>query len=737
MIKIRIKNADHEIDVQFPISENKLYAKLAEIHAIEGKDAPQSAFVTEVYWPEELSMLKDRFANLDELNYLARRMESFDYHEYDQFLIGITKLENPTEKDLINLTFNLDHFTLCKDVSNYGKIGREYVMNTEGAVPAHDEDDPKYAAIGKDLIDRGLAQITEKGLLIYNPCDELTEVYDGQTFPEYYYENSLASAEVSYNGRTELLLLPGEEIAIKKALTRLGAPSDSDCDIKFCLSQGEDDAWEERIEGIIRSEGLYEANKMLRSLDTGDMDWGKLTAAVELTDVKTAANIAVIAQHLGEFGFLPDAKSESDVGHFLVDNVDEYAMNIEMEEYFDFSGFGEYFAEEHDGQFVNGGFVYFDSDRSLDEFLEELESEDEGMDIGGFRSGLEAVGEFECIGHCEIDKRTNMAYCAIYDTEGEYYCDDARKINPDEMPDFDLLCAGFPCQSFSVAGKRLGFEDTRGTLFFEVARLLAAKRPAFFLLENVPGLLSHDGGKTLETIYATLIEMGYHFEWCVHNSRYFGVPQQRRRLYIVGYLDPRCAGQIFPLSGGNAAHLRQLIGGAQGQRVYDPNGVACTQAATSGGWGGKTGLYFIDMNADPIVTDVARCITARQDSGVSKHRGEHSAVLIEDAPRAILTPDREKVRQQGRRIKEPDEPMFTITAQDRHGILHRGRIRKLMPIECWRLQGYADEQFNKAAALGLKDGLLYKMAGNSVSVPVISAIGQKIKAANEKYEIVR
>ncbi len=167
------------------------------------------------------------------------------------------------------------------------------------------------------------------------------------------------------------------------------------------------------------------------------------------------------------------------------------------------------------------------------------------------------------------------------------------------------------------------------------------------------------------------------------------------------------------------------------------SGNLSAQAATSGGWGGKTGLYFIDMNADPVVTDVARCITARQDSGVSKHRGEHSAVLIEDAPRAILTPDREKVRQQGRRIKEPDEPMFTITAQDRHGILHRGRIRKLMPIECWRLQGYADEQFNKAAALGLKDGHLYKMAGNSVSVPVISAIGQKIKAVNEKYEIVR
>ena len=143
--------------------------------------------------------------------------------------------------------------------------------------------------------------------------------------------------------------------------------------------------------------------------------------------------------------------------------------------------------------------------------------------------------------------------------------------------------------------------------------------------------------------------------------------------------------------------------------------------------GGKTGLYFIDMNSNPIITDHARCITARQDSGVSNHRGEHSAVLVTDEPRAILTPDREKVRQQGRRVKEPNEPMFTITAQDRHGVWHKGRIRKLMPIECWRLQGFTDEQFYKAQTTGLSDGRLYKMAGNAVSVPVISAIGQKIK----------
>ena len=313
--------------------------------------------------------------------------------------------------------------------------------------------------------------------------------------------------------------------------------------------------------------------------------------------------------------------------------------------------------------------------------------------IGGFHSGLVNTGHYRCVGHAEIDKNAEKAYNAIYGEEGGLNYGDLRTINPRELPHFDLLCGGFPCQSFSVAGRRLGFRDTRGTVFFEIARILAEKRPPFLLLENVLGLLSHDSGRTLNTIFSALVEMGYNLEWMVLNSKYFGVPQQRRRLYIVGYLDPRCAGKVFPFSGGNAKNLKQLIPGPQGQRVYETDGIACTQCAGSGGWGGKTGLYFIDMNADPVITDVARCITARQDSGVSNHRGEHSAVLIEDAPRAILTPDRETVRQQGRRMKEPNEAMFTITAQDKHGIYHKGRIRKLMPIECWRLQGFTDEQF--------------------------------------------
>ena len=105
--------------------------------------------------------------------------------------------------------------------------------------------------------------------------------------------------------------------------------------------------------------------------------------------------------------------------------------------------------------------------------------------IGGFRSGLESVGGFECVGYCEIDKYTRQAYEALYDTEGEVYFEDARTIEPEKLPDIELICGGFPCQSFSIAGKRGGFEDARGTLFFEIARIAAVKRPAYLFLSLI------------------------------------------------------------------------------------------------------------------------------------------------------------------------------------------------------------------------------------------------------------
>ena len=165
--------------------------------------------------------------------------------------------------------------------------------------------------------------------------------------------------------------------------------------------------------------------------------------------------------------------------------------------------------------------------------------------IGGFRSGLEAIGGFECVGYCEIDKYAKQAYEAMYDTGGEIYFDDARKIVPEQLPDFDLLVGGFPCQSFSIAGARKGFDDTRGTLFFEIARIAAVKKPKYLFLENVPGLLNHDEGRTFETILRTLDGLGYDVCWQVLNSKNFGVPQSRNRVYIIGYNREKCAGEVL------------------------------------------------------------------------------------------------------------------------------------------------------------------------------------------------
>ena len=148
--------------------------------------------------------------------------------------------------------------------------------------------------------------------------------------------------------------------------------------------------------------------------------------------------------------------------------------------------------------------------------------------IGGFRSGLEKAGGFKCVGYCEIDKYAKKAYETLYDTEGEVFYDDARKIDPNELPDLDLICGGFPCQSFSIAGKRKGFSDTRGTLFFEIARIAAIKKPKYLLLENVPGLLSHDQGRTFAAIIGTLDELGYDVVWEVLNSADFSRAELRQ-----------------------------------------------------------------------------------------------------------------------------------------------------------------------------------------------------------------
>ena len=367
--------------------------------------------------------------------------------------------------------------------------------------------------------------------------------------------------------------------------------------------------------------------------------------------------------------------------------------------------------------------------------------------IGGFRAGLTRAGGFQCVGHCEIDKYADASYRAIHDIgEEEVYYPDAREIDPGGMPDFDLLCGGFPCQSWSAAGNRLGFADPRGTLFFEIARLAEARKPAYLLLENVPRLLQHDQGQAFATILAALHELGYGLEWNVCNSADHGTPQSRKRLFLVGYLDPRCAGQVFPIAGANGKALVQILGGPQGSRVYDIEGVACTQTAGAGGMGGKTGLYlippeaaFVDLSVgEPRRTDTARCLTARYgQTTLSNHRAERSGVLlIKEGTKqgyAEAAPgDSVDLGFPGSKTRAGRVSKLAHDAASVQGIVDQGgRIRRLMPRECLRLQGFAEDQIDRLLAI-TSDAQAYKQAGNSVTVNVIEAIGRRIRAVDEQ-----
>lgn len=365
--------------------------------------------------------------------------------------------------------------------------------------------------------------------------------------------------------------------------------------------------------------------------------------------------------------------------------------------------------------------------------------------IGGIRLGFEQVGH-ECVGFCEWDKFARKSYKAMYDTTGEWESHDIRTVKPYDVPDADIWTGGFPCQDVSVAGKQRGLQGERSGLFYEIVRLLEGRkkedRPRWVIFENVKNLLSIGKGFDFLRVLTEMAELGYDMSWQLFNSKDYGVPQNRERVFIVGYLGNIRGREVFPLAGTdgtNPCELKEAIPSpSRWYRVYDGEGLSATLASSGGGGGAKTGLYAVkivkpygtkggikEFRITDNKTDKASACAARDSKGISRHLGD--AVLV--AP--VLTPDCVEKRQNGRRMKEPSEPSFTLTAQDRRGVAIFGdnvRIRRLTPRECWRLQGFPDSYFDKAKAVGISDTQLYKQAGNGVTVDVARAIGEKLKA---------
>lgn len=470
--------------------------------------------------------------------------------------------------------------------------------------------------------------------------------------------------------------------------------------------------------------------------------------------------------------------------------------------------------------------------------------------VGGFRRGMELAGH-ECVGFCEFDKFATASYTSMHlltpeqrDSmgkmplkqrqkeilkeeyrNGEWYADDVRRVYAGDIPKADCWCFGFPCQDISVAGKQLGFQGNRSSLFFRVMYLIGQleeeNRPTYLFIENVKNLLSVNGGWDFARLLIEMEQSGYDAEWQVLNSKDFGVPQNRERCFIIGHLRGRSTSKVFPIEGtdGKNSVSLNLFGclngrNSQRDRVYSGDGLAPTISTKPGG------------NTEPKVSiKIIGEINSSQDGKILSTDGIancHSAGHGNNPKIAIpvLTPDRAEKRQNGRRFKEDGEPMFTLTGQDRHGVAidveplgvirnvrteygkqirkdyesgnidisrheflaHEIRddettntlstvqkdnqlavkisgivkdvncsqgifvrvseeltvyavwyekyqcyiaIRKLTPRECFRLQGWTDDYFEKAAFVS-SDSQLYKQAGNGVTVTVIEAIAKKL-----------
>ena len=375
--------------------------------------------------------------------------------------------------------------------------------------------------------------------------------------------------------------------------------------------------------------------------------------------------------------------------------------------------------------------------------------------IGGFELGLlMSEKKVKLVGFSEVDKYAIEVFEKQFKGIKNY--GNATTIDETKLPNFDLLVGGFPCQAFSVAGKLRGFNDTRGTLFFDVARILAHKKPKHFILENVRGLLSHDNGRTMQTILKVLADIGYLVQWEVLNSKNYGVPQNRERVYIIGHLRGSSRPKIFPIRQseevsdpsreeereGNSEVSSTITSNykrgvhAMGEqyimepkeltkdismayRVYDSNGLSTTLKAVGGGVGAKTGLYQVGVVKDHNKlreTENSTCIDANYWKGLDNH-AQRTGVEV----RACLTPDRAEKRQNGRRFKDNEEPMFTLTGQDKHGVMIDSSIRRLTPTECERLQGFPDGWTE-----GISDTQRYKCLGNAVTTNVVCEIAKRL-----------
>lgn len=370
MIQVILQNNYHKKEITFPCREAEITNALIALQF--GSETSPGLFVFQVEEPEELKVLENQFVDLDEMNYLAKRMKSFFGDvEFSQFYEAL-KHEGFTEmKDIINLTFNMNRYPLIQDISDVAKIGREYLLVTQGALPAGDLDNPCYAEKGRELIQSGKGIFTEHGMLFVDEETPFQELYDGEVFPFYLCDSDyVLTVILEYNDKQELISLPCEEIAIYKASKRLKAPNKESLKIEIEGASFNNSEWMQRLEDILHEQGISRMNLLARAISEHDVNFEKLSAIVNYANVDDVEDIIKLIENEERFHFFESCGDfETVARRFVADDPQEYYISSSLEDYIDYEQFGKDMDRGRDGKFVGEGYVCMASFERLEDIL--------------------------------------------------------------------------------------------------------------------------------------------------------------------------------------------------------------------------------------------------------------------------------------------------------------------------------------------------------------------------------
>lgn len=370
MFQIQITYDDNSTNIDFPCSGETIDEKMKAIGVMDLTNARM--FVSKVNDYDVLSFMECDFIDLDELNVLAHRLDAFDKSELQKFECVAKEYNIKSLHELINLTGNMNRYTLIQNMGSIEEIGRVHYLTRNQCMSAQDEKSIDFAKIGRELINSGRGRFTDYGMLFVNDDIPALNIYDGVPTPENMYGDKSIEVSITKDDKKIFLWLPETESTINRMLGRLNTSiNDDEYTVQLEYYEGENKEWRERLKEILEDYGFNVLNDVATAINGlgAESELEKLSALMNYAATSEPEDIIKLANNIDKFTFVKGATDYEDLARHLIYDLDDYDICDELEDYLDETRFGEDQMEERNGQFVDNGIVYMKDDFTLQEIL--------------------------------------------------------------------------------------------------------------------------------------------------------------------------------------------------------------------------------------------------------------------------------------------------------------------------------------------------------------------------------